>query len=99
MKKRKIYFEELRDESLNIREEQQNSMPMLSVDKVQHAMAHLPEGYRAVFSLYAFEGYDHKEIAQIMDITESTSKSQYSRAKKKLRDLLESKDLEMNYLS
>ncbi len=49
----------------------------------------LPEGYRIVFNLYVVEGYSHKEIAELLDITESTSKSQLSRAKASLRKLLE----------
>jgi RNA polymerase sigma factor (sigma-70 family) len=48
----------------------------------------LPDGYRVILSLYLLEGYDHTEIAQIMGISESTSKSQYSRAKDKLRTIL-----------
>jgi len=53
----------------------------------------LPEGYRVVFSLYMMEGYDHKEIAGILGISEATSKSQYSRAKKKLKELLASESM------
>jgi len=60
------------------------------VKKIKKAMSALPDGYRAIFSLYAMEGYDHQEIAQIMNISESTSKSQYSRAKKKIRELMSS---------
>jgi RNA polymerase sigma factor (sigma-70 family) len=48
----------------------------------------LSEGYRTVFTLYAVEGYSHKEIAKKLGITESTSKSQFSRAKAILRDAL-----------
>lgn len=48
----------------------------------------IPEGYRVVFNLFAIEGYSHKEIAVQLGVTESTSKSQYSRAKKLLRKLL-----------
>jgi RNA polymerase sigma-70 factor (ECF subfamily) len=48
----------------------------------------LPDGYRVILTLYLLEGYDHSEIAQILGITESTSKSQYSRAKDKLRSQL-----------
>jgi len=61
----------------------------LDVGKIKQAIAQLPDGYRSVFSLYLLEGYDHQEIAQIMDITESTSKSQYNRAKKKIRGMLQ----------
>jgi len=48
----------------------------------------LPDGYRVILTLYLLEGYDHQEIAQILGITESTSKSQYSRAKDKLRNII-----------
>ncbi len=48
----------------------------------------LPDGYRLVFNLYAVEGYSHKEIAEMLDIAESTSKSQLSKARKILRDKL-----------
>jgi len=51
----------------------------------------LSEGYRTVFNLYAIEGYSHKEIAKKLGITESTSKSQFSRAKAILRDVLKNK--------
>ncbi len=48
----------------------------------------LPDGYRIILTLYLLEGYDHTEISQILGISESTSKSQYSRAKEKLRNIL-----------
>ena len=58
------------------------------VRRIKRAMRKLPDGYRVIFSLYALEGYDHKEIAEIMQISEGGSKSQYSRAKQKLKSLL-----------
>lgn len=60
-----------------------------SVDQVRRAIEALPDGYRSVLSLYLLEGYDHAEIAGILGISESTSKSQFNRSKKKLRELLE----------
>ena len=48
----------------------------------------LPDGYRIVITLYLLEGYDHSEISQILGISESTSKSQYSRAKEKLKNII-----------
>jgi len=60
-----------------------------TVEKVRGAMDSLPDGYRMVLSLYLLEGYDHGEIAEILGISESTSKSQFNRSKKKLRELLE----------
>ena len=57
-----------------------------TIERIREAIHKLPEGYRVVFSLYLLEGYDHQEIADILGITVSTSKSQYNRAKKKLRE-------------
>jgi RNA polymerase sigma factor (sigma-70 family) len=60
----------------------------LSVEKIKSAMEQLPNGSRIVFSLYLLEGYDHEEIGQILNISESTSKTQYMRAKQKVREIL-----------
>ena len=60
----------------------------LNVEKIRSAVQKLPDGYRLVLSLYLFEGYDHAEIASILQVTESTSKSQYNRSKKKLKEIL-----------
>ena len=49
----------------------------------------LPEGYRVVFNLYVMEGYKHREIAEMLSISENTSKSQLLKAKKMLRNHLE----------
>ena len=58
------------------------------VEKVRRAIMKLPDGYRVVLSLYLLEGFDHAEIGEILEISESTSKSQYSRAKKKLLEIM-----------
>jgi RNA polymerase sigma-70 factor (ECF subfamily) len=57
-------------------------------EKIFKSIEKLPDGYRIILTLYLLEGYDHSEISQILGISESTSKSQYSRAKEKLRNLL-----------
>lgn len=69
-------------------EETDESEVQFSVANVTKAMEELPKGGRMVFSLYLLEGYDHLEIAQIMGITESTSKSQFMRAKRRIVELL-----------
>jgi RNA polymerase sigma-70 factor (ECF subfamily) len=56
----------------------------MKVAEVRLAMAELQDGYRTVLSLYLFEGYDHEEIAGILQIKESTARTQYIRAKQKL---------------
>ena len=60
----------------------------LEVDRVRRAMQLLPEGYRVVLSLYLFEGYDHEEIGNVLNISETTSRTQYLRGKKRLLELL-----------
>jgi RNA polymerase sigma-70 factor (ECF subfamily) len=61
---------------------------LLKVDAVKKAIQLLPDGYRVVFSLYVLEGYDHTEIAEILDIAVSTSKTQLSRARLKILSIL-----------
>ncbi len=89
LKKRRLKLEEL-DEKWDtpIVEERMVVEPVCSIDEIKQAILELPGGYRVVFSLYAMEGYDHAEIAQVLGVSEATSKSQYSRAKKKLREML-----------
>lgn len=79
------------DENWDIPEDQspEEYSDKLTVERVKQGIQQLPDGYRAVLSLYLLEGYDHQEIAEIMNISESTSKSQLNRAKNKLRELLE----------
>jgi RNA polymerase sigma-70 factor (ECF subfamily) len=60
----------------------------LTVAGITKAMEKLPEGGRIIFSLYLLEGYDHSEISQILNITESTSKSQFMRAKRRINEIL-----------
>lgn len=58
------------------------------VEQIKKAINALPDGYRIILSLYLLEGYDHEEISQILNITSSTSRSQYTRAKRKLLEML-----------
>lgn len=60
----------------------------LAVEELLAKIQRLPEGYRIVFNLFAVEGYKHEEIARQLNIETGTSKSQYSRAKALLRDML-----------
>jgi RNA polymerase sigma-70 factor (ECF subfamily) len=72
--------------SIGIREE---SIPsIMQAKEVVECIRLLPLGYRTVLNLYAIEGYSHKEIATVLDIEESTSRSQYTRAKSMLEEIL-----------
>jgi RNA polymerase sigma factor (sigma-70 family) len=92
LRKKRLEFKELDEEKLEIPDEKSPERDcQWEMSEIRQAIASLPEGYRVVFSLYCLEGYDHAEIASILEISEATSKSQYSRAKKKLRNILQSK--------
>ena len=64
----------------------------IKVERIKKAVEELPEGFRIVLILALFEGYDHGEIAMILNISESTSRSQLARAKKKLVEYLNKKE-------
>jgi len=78
----------------NDREDTEDVYAELSVPQIKKAMQELPEGSRLIFSLYLLEGYDHREIAQILNMSESNSKSQYMRARKRIKEILEGKNYE-----
>ncbi|PLX05439.1 MAG: RNA polymerase [Marinilabiliales bacterium] len=58
---------------------------------IKETINQLADGYRIILNLYLIEGYDHEEISEIMNISSSTSRSQYARARKKLLELLSQK--------
>lgn len=94
LKRNRLQLEELEDWHISEAPDEGSKPekePALSVAQIKQAVQALPDGYRVVFTLYAIEGYDHKEIADILEITEATSKSQYSRARKKLRAIVAAK--------
>lgn len=57
----------------------------ISADELMELIAQLPPGFRTVFNMFAIEGYSHREIAETLNINESTSRSQYTRAKRLLQ--------------
>ncbi|MFO7613937.1 MAG: sigma-70 family RNA polymerase sigma factor [Bacteroidales bacterium] len=83
------YFEDMTPFEEN-EEKMDEELPALSVDSIRKAMDQLPKGSRLIFSLYLLEGYDHQEISEILKISESNSKTQYMRAKQKMKELLKS---------
>ncbi|HSZ86868.1 MAG TPA: sigma-70 family RNA polymerase sigma factor [Puia sp.] len=67
----------------------EESVPsIVQAKQIVECIRMLPIGYRTVLNLYAIEGYSHKEISEMLDIEESTSRSQYTRAKQMLEDIL-----------
>lgn len=56
----------------------------ISGEKISEFIAELPDRYRLVFNLFAVEGYNHRQIGEMLGVKESTSRSQYTRARQKL---------------
>ncbi len=77
--------------SAQIREE--NIPSIVQAKQIVDCIRLLPIGYRTVLNLYAIEGYSHKEISGMLDIEESTSRSQYTRARQMLEDILVRRNL------
>ena len=67
----------------------ENALEKLAADDLLQMIASLSPGYRTVFSLYAIEGFSHKEIAEQLNISEGTSKSQLARARYILIEMVE----------
>ncbi|MEM9918527.1 MAG: sigma-70 family RNA polymerase sigma factor [Bacteroidota bacterium] len=88
LKKKRLKFDELKDNLGHVSDTEDDASSRYSVAAIQDALLLLPDGYRVVFSLYCMEGYDHQEISEILGVSVATSKSQYSRAKQKMRQLL-----------
>lgn len=83
-----LSFEDL-ELVLNTLDFSETSMEKLSAKEITQVIQQLPTGYRMVFNMYEVEGYSHREIAAALNISEGTSKSQLSKAKKMLRQKIE----------
>jgi len=66
----------------------ESTVSQLSADEIMVYVRSLPDGFRTVFNMFAIEGYSHKEIGEKLNITESTSRSQYMRARKLLQKMI-----------
>lgn len=92
LKKRKVKFDEI-NEKTNQLPDYQMEIKEVNMTVIKDAIQKLPDGYRVVLSLFLIEGYDHEEISEILGISNSNSRTQYLRAKNKLREIL--KDTEI----
>jgi len=92
LKKKKLKLEEINDKTAQIADYQME-MKEVNVEVIKNTIQQLPDGYRVVLSLFLIEGYDHEEISQILGITNSNSRTQFLRAKNKLRELLKDKEI------
>lgn len=83
------------DERPDVADDKEDAYSQIAAKELTHMIQLLPIGYRLVFNMYVIEGFSHKEIAAALNINEGTSKSQLSKAKRKLKTQLE-KQLSIN---
>jgi len=76
---------ELLEEAGNISKPELNPVDTFSENEILNAVQQLPYMYRSVFNLFVVEGYSHREIAELLDINESTSRSNLVKARHRLR--------------
>lgn len=93
LRKRKMDFVSVEEVMELAEESNETDDAEFNIEHIKKAIALLPDGYRVVLSLYLLEGYDHEEIAHILKISENTSRTQYMRAKNKLKDILKKKGM------
>lgn len=89
LKKNKKFSDSINLEQATYLEAKEETLPsIMQARQVVECIRLLPLGYKTVLNLYALEGYSHKEISLLLDIEESTSRSQYTRAKVMLESIL-----------
>ncbi|TAF55905.1 MAG: sigma-70 family RNA polymerase sigma factor [Sphingobacteriia bacterium] len=94
LKKNKKFQEQVALENAGALEMREETLPsLMQARQIVECIRLLPMGYRTVLNLYALEGYSHKEIGHMLDIEESTSRSQYTRAKVMLEQILVKKKI------
>ena len=93
IKKNKVYFEALNETEIPEQDAEDDVFYPVDPEILLEIIQQLPEGYRMVLNLYVFEGYSHKEIAELLSISENTSKTQLFKARRNIRTTLESKNL------
>ena len=90
IRKRKLDTSQLEEGADFVEDEEDDfEYTEFQASQIMQAIDLLPEGCKTVLNLYLFEGYDHKEIGEILGVTESASKAQYCKAKARIRKILE----------
>ena len=88
LRKKKLNLVQIDERTEYVEEVDETDFQQYEANRIMTAIDQISEGCRTVLNLYLFEGYDHKEIGEILGVTESASKAQYSKAKAKIRNLL-----------
>lgn len=94
LKSRKLIYSTDDIKHLDLPNSDANALQQMQASDIMRMIEKLPTGYRTVFNLFVVEGYSHKEIAQMLDISENTSKTQLKKARNQLMNNI---DEEKNY--
>jgi RNA polymerase sigma factor (sigma-70 family) len=92
LRRKKIKYEEVTERNAGP-DEDNTYLGEIDVSRIHKAIQSLPDGYRVVLSLHLIEGYDHEEISRILHISNSSSRTQYLRAKVRLREILKNQEI------
>jgi len=87
--RRQVRFDQLEDEGLSVASDNALITDQMDAEDLYAVIQGLPKGYRTIFNMYVVDGYSHDEIAKELNITESTSRSQLTKARKMLREQIE----------
>jgi RNA polymerase sigma-70 factor (ECF subfamily) len=85
LQKKRVQFTEIKDDHSNIKSTEGYAYAHLGEEELMKLISQMPDGYRIVFNLNVIEGYSHEEIAQMLNIQPSTSRSQLVKARKMLQ--------------
>ncbi|MCB0760089.1 MAG: sigma-70 family RNA polymerase sigma factor [Flavobacteriales bacterium] len=80
-KEKRFMFHEDVEEVQHLTDDDVDAVSRMSQAEIMELIRQMPDGYRTVFNLFAIEGYSHKEIAELIEVSESTSKTQFFKAK------------------
>ncbi len=86
--KKKLRFDEIAEEHLDTPSDDATVLSKISEEEIHRLIRSLPDGYRTVFNLHVIEGYSHEEIAVMLNIQSSTSRTQLLKARKMLQGLI-----------
>lgn len=87
LRKRKVVFEEIHAD-ICVVSEPEPDVEAITVEEVKLAISSLPDGYRTILSLILLEGFDHEKVSELLGIKNVTSRTQYSRARQRLKEIM-----------
>ncbi len=90
---KQLKFSDTNDHHQNHSQVAPSVLAKIGAQEIVEMISTLPKGYRVVFNLFAIEGYSHKEIAEMLNITESTSRTQFLKARNALKEKFISKQI------